>query len=53
LLWQITDHAVRRAVPKLGSRIPINSAMIAITTRSSINVKPWRSRDPFSLPCAP
>ena len=37
---QTPRRAVRRAEPSAGRRMPISNAMIAITTSSSISVKP-------------
>jgi len=36
----ITARAASRALPSAGSRMPISSAMIAITTSNSISVNP-------------
>jgi hypothetical protein len=41
---QLIRRAASRALCTVGSSKPIKTAMIAITTRSSTSVKPWRSR---------
>src|SRR5262245_54299057 len=46
LAAQAARLAWSRAPRRAGSRIAISNAMIATTTRSSINVKPCRGRDP-------
>jgi hypothetical protein len=43
LAWQITDFACFLTRWSAGINIAINNAMIAITTRSSINVNPVRN----------
>src|SRR5712692_5728123 len=50
LFRQVVWRALSRAWAKTGKRIAARMAMIAITTRSSINVKPCRRRTAFVLP---
>src|SRR5712692_6761167 len=47
---QVVWRALSRAWAKTGKRIAARMAMIAITTRSSINVKPCRRRTALVLP---
>jgi hypothetical protein len=42
LAWQTTPRACFLTLCSAGINIAINNAMMAITTRSSINVKPLR-----------
>src|SRR5438445_9902844 len=47
---QVVWRALSRAWAKTGKRIAARMAMMAITTRSSISVKPCRCRTTFVLP---
>jgi hypothetical protein len=40
LLWQLARRAFSRARAKTGNKIAARMAMMAMTTKSSINVKP-------------
>src|SRR6185312_11963618 len=51
LLTHCSRRAASRAAWTAGSKSAISTAMIAITTSSSIRVKPRRTRDPTRLPC--
>src|SRR2546426_7307536 len=50
LFRHVVWRALSRAWAKTGKRIAARMAMIAITTRSSISVKPCRRRTTFVLP---